>query len=221
MQISVAHALTPLRTGNETPELGPCIPPRCYVSGSVGATYAVSGSLASAFQSVSLAPSDHQTRLCDSVCPPSSQFQGRPLQLSEGSRCSCLVCRNYSPTGEGCDRAGPSSWYEDRVLQSLLHCTQEKRWVKTNLGSARLEPGPSQASVQDAHAATHLRVRPSQRLVCSFQPDRRVLPCVDPSAPQAIPVVCIRRTGISVAPCLHESCGGSPCSPDRTERSHS
>ncbi len=53
----------------------------------------------------------------------------------------------------------------------------------------------------------------------------------DPSAPQAIPAVCVRRTGISlqspalravpVAPCLHESSGGSPCSPERTGRAHS
>ncbi len=49
--------------------------------------------------------------------------------------------------------------------------------------------------------------------------------------PQAIPAVCVRRTGISVqspalravpvAPCLHESSGGSPCSPERTGRAHS
>ncbi len=92
-----------------------------------------------------------------------------------------------------------------------------------NLGSARLEPGPSQAPVQNAHTETHLWVRPSPRLVCSDRPEGRVLPHVDPSAPQAIPAVCVRRTGISVqspalravpvAPSLHESSGGSPCSP--------
>ncbi len=129
------------------------------------------------------------------------------------------------------DRAGPSSRYEVRVLQPLLHCTQEKRWVKTNLGSAHFEPGPSQAPIQNAHTETHLWVHPSPRLVCSDRPEGRVLPRVDPSAPQAIPAVCIRRTGISVqspalravpvAPCLHKSSGGSPCSPERTGRAHS
>ncbi len=178
-----------------------------------------------------LAPSDHQTRLCDSVRPASSQVQGHPLHFSEGGRCSCLARRARSPPGEGCDRAGPSSRYEDRVLQPLLHCTQKRRWVETNLGSARPEPGPSQASVQDAHAETYLRMHPSPRLVCSDRPEGCVLPCVDPSAPQAIPAVCVRRTGISVqgpalravpvAPCLHESCGGSPCSHERTGCLHS
>ncbi len=140
-------------------------------------------------------------------------------------------CEHRSPTGEGRDRAGPSSRYEVRVLQPLLHCTQERRWVKTNLGSARLERGPSQAPVQNAHTETHLWVRPSPRLVCSDRPEGRVLPHVDPSTPQAIPAGCVRRTGISVqspalravpvAPCLHESSGGSPCSHERTGRAHS
>ncbi len=178
-----------------------------------------------------LAPSDHQTRLCDSVRPASSQIQGHPLHFSEGGRCSCFARRDRSPPGEGCDRAGSSSRYEDGVLQPLLHCTQKRRWVETNLGSARPELCPSQASVQDAHAETYLRMHPSPRLVCSDRPEGRVLPCVDPSTPQAIPAVCVRRTGISVqgpalravpvAPCLHESCRGSPCSHERTGCSHS
>ncbi len=252
-QVSASHMPTPLRTGNETPEPGPCVPPRCptagqrdaragslrspslphrgYVSGFVGVTSTVLGGLASAPQPVSLAPPYHQTRLCDSVRPATSQVSRHPLHHSEGSGCPHLASRDRSPTGEGRDRAGPSSRYEVGVLQPLLHCTQEKRWVKTNLGSARFEPGPSQAPVQNAHTETHLCVRPSPRLVCSNRPEGRVLPCVDPSAPQAIPAVCVRRTGISVqspalravpvAPCLHESSGGSPCSPERTGRAHS
>ncbi len=178
-----------------------------------------------------MAPPYHQTRLCDSVRPATSQVSRHPLHHSEGSGCPHLASRDRSPTGEGRDRAGPSSRYEVGVLQPLLHCTQEKRWVKTNLGSARFEPGPSQAPVQNAHTETHLWVRPSPRLVCSDRPEGRVLPCVDPSAPQAIPAVCVRRTGISVqspalravpvAPCLHESNGGSPGSPERTGRAHS
>ncbi len=48
---------------------------------------------------------------------------------------------DHCPVGEGRDGAGPSSRYEDRVLQPLLHCAQERRWVETNLGSARPELG--------------------------------------------------------------------------------
>ncbi len=172
----------------------PSLPHRRYVSGFVGVTSTVLGGLASAPQPVSLAPPYHQTRLCDSVRPATSQVSRHPLHHSEGSGCPHLASRDLSSTGEGRDRAGPSSRYEVGVLQPLLHCTQEKRWVKTNLGSARFEPGPSQAPVQNAHTETHLWVRPSPRLVCSDRPEGRVLPCVDPSAPQAIPAVCVRRT---------------------------
>ncbi len=176
----------------------PSLPHRGYVSGFVGVTSTVLGGLASAPQPISLAPPYHQTRLCDSVRPATSQVSRHPLHHSEGSRCPHLASWDRSPTGEGRDRAGPSSRYEVGVLQPLLHCTQEKWWVKTNLGSARFEPGPSQAPVQNAHTETHLWVRPSPRLVCSDRPEGRVLPRVDPSSPQAIPAVCVRRTGISV-----------------------
>ncbi len=100
-----------------------------------------------------------------------------------------------------------------------------------DLRKGSLELGPSQAPVQNTHTETHFWVRPSTRLVCSDRPEGRVLPRVNPSAPQAIPAVCVRRTGISVqspalravpvAPCLHESSGGSPCSTERTRRAHS
>ncbi len=67
-------------------------------------------------QAVSLAPEDHQTRLCDSVCLVSSQVQGRSIYLSVEQRCPCFACRSRGPTGEGRDRAGPSSRDEIRVL---------------------------------------------------------------------------------------------------------
>ncbi len=125
------------------------LPHHGYVGGSVGAAGTVSRSLASAPQSVSVAPTDHQTRLCDSVRPASPQVQGHPVHFSQTRRCSCLACGNRSPTGEGCDRAGPSSRYEVGVVQPLLHCAQERWWVTTDLGSASFESCTSQAAVQD------------------------------------------------------------------------
>ncbi len=54
------------------------------------------------------------------------------------------------------------------------------------------------------------------------RPEGPVLPCVDISAPQVSPAVCVRRTGVSlqgpalravpIVPCLHKSSRGSPCS---------
>ncbi len=193
-----------------------------YVCGFPGPACTVSGGLASAPQAVSLAHENHQTRLRDSVRPACSQVQGRSVHLCVEQRCPCLACRSHGPAGEGRDRAGPSSRDEVRVLQSLLHRTQERRWVTTNLGLARSEPGPSQAPVQDVDAETHLSMHPSFRLVRSDRPEGRVLPCLDPSSTQTVSPLCVRRTSISVqgpplravpvASCLHQGRGGSPCS---------
>ncbi len=106
------------------------------------------------------------------------------------------------PTGEGRDTAGPSSRDEVRVLQPLLHRTQERRWVTTNLGPARSEPGPSQAPVQDVDAETHLSMRPSLRLVCSDRPEGRLLPCLVPPSTQTVSPLCVRRASIPVGPPL-------------------
>ncbi len=161
-------------------------------------TCTVSGGLASAPQAVSLASENHQTRLCDSVRPASSQVQGLSVHLCVEQRCPCLACRNRGPADEGRDRAGPSSRDEVRVLQPLLHRTQERRWVTTNLGPARSEPGPSQAPVQDVDAETHLSMHPSLRLVHSDRPEGRVLSCLDPPSTQTISTLCVRRASISV-----------------------
>ncbi len=97
---------------------------------------------------------------------------------------------------------GPSSRDEVRVLQPLLHRTQESRWVTTNLGPARSEPGPSQAPVQDVDAETHLSMRPSLRLVCSDRPEGRLLQCLVPPSTQTISPLCFRRVSIPVGPPL-------------------
>ncbi len=184
------------RPGRHRPRAGSLcsttLPHRGYVCGPVGSAGMGSRSLVSAPRSVSVAPADHQTRLRDSVRPASPQVQGCPLHFSESCRCPCPVCGNRSPAGEGCDRTGPSSRYEVGVLQPLLHCAQEKRWVTTDLGSASFEPCTSQAAVQDDDAETHFRVRPSPRLVCSDRPEGRVLSCLNPPTTQAIPAIRVR-----------------------------
>ncbi len=172
-------------------------------------------------QAVSLAPEDHQTRLRDSVRPASSQVQGHSVHLSVEQGCPCLACRSRGPTGEGRDRAGPSSRDEVRVLQPLLHRTQERRWITTNLGPARSEPGPSQAPVQDVDAETHLSMRPFLRLVCSDRPEGCLLPCLDPTSTQTVSPLCVRGASIPVqgpplraipaASCLHQGRRSSPC----------
>ncbi len=126
------------------------------------------------------------------VPPPSSPplTVERPKCMWRSPQCG--------PTGEGRDKAGLSSRDGVRVLQPLLHRTQETRWVTSNLGPACSEPGPCQAPVQDVDAETHLSMRPSLRLGCSDRPERRLLPCLDPPS---IPL-CVRRASIPVGPPL-------------------
>ncbi len=198
------------------------LPHRGYVCGFPGPACTVSGGLASAPQAVSLAHENHQTWLRDSVRPASSQVQGRSVHLCVEQGCPSLACGSRGPAGEGRDRAGPSSRDEVGVLQPVLHRTQERRWVTTNLGPARPEPGPSQAPVQDADAETHFSMHPSVRLVRSDRPEGRVLSCLDPPSTQTVSSLCVRRASISVqspplraipvASCLHQGRGGSPCS---------
>ncbi len=234
-QVSASHTPTPLRTGNETPEPGPCVPPRCPTAGtSVGSLV----SLVRFWGAWLALPNPSRWLLRTIRLGYAIQFARRPpkyrgIHSTTVRAADAPILRAEIAVLLAKDAIEPVPPADMRigVLQPLLHCTQEKRWVKTNLGSARFEPGPSQAPVQNAHTETHLWVRPSPRLVCSYRPEGRVLPCVDPSAPQAIPAVCVRRTGISVqspalravpvAPWLHESSGGSPCSPERTGRAHS
>ncbi len=197
------------------------LPHRGYVSDSPGPACTVPGGLARAPQAVSLAPEDYQTRLRDSVRPASPQVQGHSVHLSVEQGCPCLACRSRGPTGEGRNRAGPSSRDEVRVLQPLLHRTQERRWVTTNPGPARSESGPSQAPVQDVDAETHLSMRPSPRLVCSNRPEGRLLPCLDPPSTQTVSPLCVRGASIPVqgpslraipvASCLHQGRRSRPC----------
>ncbi len=197
------------------------LPHRGYVSDSPGPACTVPGGLARAPQAVSLAPEDYQTRLRDSVRPASPQVQGHSVHLSVEQGRPCLACRSRGPTGEGRDRAGPSSRDEVRVLQPLLHRTQERRWVTTNPGPARSESGPSQAPIQDVDAETHLSMRPSPRLVCSNRPEGRLLPCLDPPSTQTVSSLCVRGASIPVqgpslraipvASCLHQGRRSRPC----------
>ncbi len=135
-----------------------------------------------------------------------------------------MTCeRNLCPTGEGRDGTGPSSRYEGRVFQPLLHCAQEKRWVMTNLGSAHLD-------AQDAHAEPRLRMHPSPSSVCSIDLKTRTSMC---RSFRATGHSCGLRSkdehistgpalrAVPIAPCLHESSGGSPCSLERSGRAHS
>ncbi len=126
-----------------------------YVDCTVGAACTTSGGVAHAAQPVSLAHAHNSTRLRDSVCQVTSQVQRRSRDVGGSPERPCLARGDCCPPGKGCNRAGPSSRDEAGVLQPLLHRTQERWWPSANPGSASLEPGFTQAPVQDADAQAH------------------------------------------------------------------
>ncbi|KAL0146715.1 hypothetical protein M9458_058055, partial [Cirrhinus mrigala] len=119
--------------------------------------------------------------------------------------------------------AVPSAEMKKKVLQPLLHCTQEGWWAQTNPGSEGFESGSTQAPVQNVNPQAHSHVCQGSRLVCGNRPEGRVLSCLNPSKTQAVPAVCLRGSGLSVqgsplrplsvAPRLYEGSGGCPCPP--------
>ncbi len=191
-----------------------------YVDCAVGAACTASGGVAHAAQPVSLAHSHNSTRLRDSVRQATSQVQRRSRDVGGSPERPCLARGDCCPPGKGCNRAGPSSRDEAGVLQPLLHRTQERWWPSANPGSASLEPGFTQAPVQDADAQAHDQMHSAPGLVCSDRPEGRLLSRFDPSATQTVSTVCVRRSGMAVqgpplralpvSPCVHEGCRGRP-----------
>ncbi len=176
--------------------------------------------MAHAAQPVSLAHVHNSTRLRDSVRQTTSQVQRRSRDVGGSPERPCLAQGDCCPPGKGCNRAGPSSRDEAGVLQPLLHRTQERWWPSANPGSASLEPGFTQAPVQDADAQAHDQMHSAPGLVCSDRPEGRLLSRFDPSVTQTVSTVCVRRSGMAVqgpplralpvSPCVHEGCRGRP-----------
>ncbi len=123
--------------------------------------------MAHAAQPVSLAHAHNSTRLRDSVRQATSQVQRRSRDVGGSPERPCLARGDCCPPGKGCNRASPSSRDEAGVLQPLLHRTQERWWPSANPGSASLEPGFTQAPVQDADAQAHDQMHSAPGLVCS------------------------------------------------------
>ncbi len=146
--------------------------------------------------------------------PGLSRWLTRTIQLGYAIQFACLARGDCCSPGKGCNRAGPSSRDEAGVLQPLLHRTQERWWPSANPGSASLEPGFTQAPVQDADAQAHDQMHSAPGLVCSDRPEGHLLSRFDHSATQTVPMVCVRRSGmavqgpplwaIPVSSCVHE-----------------
>ncbi len=138
--------------------------------------------------------------------------------------------RNHCPTGEGRDGTGPSSRYEGRVFQPLLHCAQESGGLRPILGlrilNGAFHKPPFKMLMQNCVFGC---IRPQVRSAALTWKTRTSMcrsfrttghSCGWRSKDEHISTGPALRA-VPVAPCLHESSGGSPCSPERTGRAHS
>nr|XP_055041436.1 uncharacterized protein LOC129429021 [Misgurnus anguillicaudatus] len=190
----------------------------------------VSGSLASAYQPVSMGIAHNPPRLQNSIQPAHTQILGHSFHYSESVRCTCTACRTRCPPGKGRDRTGPSNRDELRVLQLVFHSSKEGRWVTTDLGFARSEPISPKTILQNDNAETDISVNTPPRLVCSNRSERHVLSCVHSPSPQTVSALCVRGVGIpiqsttvravSLSPCIYESSGSGVKAPERERCSH-
>ncbi len=137
---------------------------------------------------VSLAPKDHLTRLCDSVRPASSQVQGHPPHSSEGSRCPWLVRGISVLLAKDVMVPVPPADMKAGFFSPYFIVPKKSGGLRPILGLRILM----------------LKMLMQNRVFGCIRPQvrsaaltwRPVLPCVDPSVPQAIPAVCVRRTSM-------------------------
>ncbi len=139
---------------------------------------------------VSLAPKDHLTRLCDSVRPASSQVQGHPPHSSEGSRCPWLVRGISVLLAKDVMVPVPPADMKAGFFSPFFIVPKKCGGLRPILGLRILM---LKMLLQNRVFGC---IRPQVRSAALTW--RHVLPCVDPSVPQAIPAVCVRRTSISV-----------------------
>ncbi len=190
------------------------LPHRRYVG---GFTSTVSWSLTSSSKSVSVAPAEHQTQLWDSVRSASPKFRG--IRFTSVKAVNAPVLRAEIAVLLAKDAIEP-------VPPASMRSGFCSPYLIVPKKSGGLWPILDLRVLNRTLHKLPFRVRLSPRLVCSDQPEGRVLPCLDPPVTQTIPAIRVRGSGISiqgpalwtipVVSHLHQSCGGGPCSPERT-----
>ncbi len=178
---------------------------------------------------VSLAPKDHLTRLCDSVRPASSQVQGHPPHSSEGSRCPSLVRGITVLLAKAVMVPVPPADMMAGFFSPSL-CPRkavgyDQSWVCASwtgpfinlLSRCSCRTASSDASVPK-FGLQHLTWKTRTFMCRSFRATGHS--CGLRSKDEHLSTGPALRA-VPIAPCLHESSGGSPCSLERTGRAHS
>ncbi|KAL0148119.1 hypothetical protein M9458_056589 [Cirrhinus mrigala] len=177
------------------------------------------GSVETTAQCVCLGPAYCRARLSHSVRRTTSAVQ-RGLSHAGGHRAESgnETGSSHSPE-EGGHRGGPSSRKRVRVLQPVLHCSEEGWGPASHFRFASSEPLSQETEVQDAH---HQASRVSDQvrgLVCHDRSKRRIFSRLHPSSSQEVPEVCFQGRSLPISgssvrpstlpPHFYEVCGCS------------
>ncbi len=157
------------------------------------------GSVETTAKCVSVGPAHCRERLQNPVWFSSASIQ-RDESHSGGPRAgSGNGMRSRNSLEEGGHRGGPSSRKGVRVLQPVLHSSQEGWRVASHFRSASVEPLSQQTEVQDAHTQTGRVSNQVQGLVCHDRSKGRILPYLHPSHSQGVPEVCFRGRSLPIS----------------------
>ncbi|KAI2666213.1 Transposon Ty3-I Gag-Pol polyprotein [Labeo rohita] len=123
--------------------------------------------------------------------------------------------RNY--VEEGGHRGGPSSRRGVRVLQPVLHCSEEGWGPVSHFRSETTESFSYEVEVQNADCQSSGVTNHVRGLVCDDRSKRRLLPCLHPSSTQEVLEVCFQGRSIPISgssvrpstlpPHFHKVCG--------------
>ncbi len=233
-QVSASHTPTPLRTGNETPELGPCVPPRCPTAGtSVGSLV----SLVQFWGAWLALPNPSRWLLRTIRLGYAIQFARRPpkyrgihsttVRAADApilrAEIAVLLAKDaIEPVPPADMRSGFYSPYfivpkksgglrpilDLRILNRALHRLPFKMLTpKRIFGCVRPQDWFAAIDLKDAFF--HVSILPRHRPFLRFAFEGRAYQY------KVLPF------GLSLSPRVYESSGGSPCSPERTGRAHS
>ncbi len=164
-----------------------------------GSLSAFSVSLEASAKCISMGPAHCRERIQDSVRVASASIQ-RGVSRSGGPRAGSGngTRSNYS-FEEGGHRGGPSSCQRVRVLQPILHRSEEGWGLASNSRSTIVEPLSQETQVQDAYYQASRGSNQVRGLVCDYRSKGRLLPYIHPSSTQEVPEVCFRGQCVPIS----------------------
>ena len=204
-------ALAPSEEGSKA--VRPVVPCRCAVTGHCvcSANYSRSqpreaGTLSRFFgrvekpsKRISVGPADSRKRLRYTVQVSSTSIQGGPTHSGGPRAGSGIGTGGKNSFAQGGYRTSSPSQQGVRLLQPVLHSSEEGWGVASNFRSAPAKSNSREAQVQNAYTQTDRVTNQIRGLVCHDRSKGRLLPRVHPSTTQEVPEVRFRGRSLPIS----------------------